>query len=91
MIPIGRAMMRRIPRPQIADATMPVLLMPLIFVLSFTDAFVSLTRVAFYGTDNVFNWMAVYAAMQGAVFAGVGGASTTAEDIENGFFDRRAL
>ncbi|MBC8364984.1 MAG: ABC transporter permease [Actinobacteria bacterium] len=70
---------------------MPMLLMPLIFVISFTGAFGSLTRVEGYGTDNVFNWMAVYAALQGAVFAGVGGASATAEDIENGFFDRLLL
>ncbi len=70
---------------------MPVLLMPLIFVISFTGAFGSLTRVEGYGTDNVYNWMAVYAALQGAVFAGVGGAASTAEDIENGFFDRLLL
>ena len=84
----GRGMRRIMARPTLI---MPVLLMPLIFVLSFTGAFGSLTRVEGYGTDNVFNWMAVYAAMQGAVFAGVGGASTTAEDIENGFFDRLLL
>ena len=72
----GRGMRRIVARPTLI---MPVLLMPLIFVVSFTGAFGSLTRVEGYGTDNVFNWMAVYAAMQGAVFAGVGGASTTAE------------
>ena len=84
----GRGMRRIMARPTLI---MPVLLMPLIFVISFTGAFGSLTRVEGYGTDNVFNWMAVYAALQGAVFAGVGGASATAEDLENGFFDRLLL
>ena len=58
----GRGMRRIMARPTLI---MPVLLMPLIFVLSFTGAFGALTRVEGYGTDNVFNWMAVYAAMQG--------------------------
>jgi ABC-2 type transport system permease protein len=84
----GRGMRRIGARPTLI---MPVLLMPLIFVISFTGAFGSLTRVEGYGTDNVFNWMAVYAALQGAVFAGVGGASATADDLENGFFDRLLL
>jgi len=84
----GRGMRRISARPTLI---MPVLLMPLIFVISFTGAFGSLTRVEGYGTDNVYNWMAVYAALQGAVFAGVGGAASTAEDIENGFFDRLLL
>jgi len=66
-------------------------MMPLIFVISFTGAFGSLTRVRGYGSDNIFNWMAAYAALQGAVFAGTGGAAATAEDLENGFFDRLLL
>ena len=57
------------------------------FVVSFTGAFSALTRIEGYGTDNVYNWMAPYAALQGAVFAGVGGAASAADDLENGFFD----
>ncbi len=52
----------------------PTVVMPVFFVVSFTGAFSSLTRIEGYGTSNVFNWMAPYAALQGAVFAGVGGA-----------------
>ena len=69
----------------------PVLFMPLFFVISFTGAFSSLTRIRGYGTDNIFNWLAVYAVLTGSVFAGMGGPNATAEDIENGFFDRLLL
>ena len=70
---------------------MPTLVMPVFFVVSFTGAFSALTRIEGYGTDNVYNWMAPYAALQGAVFAGVGGAASAADDLENGFFDRLLL
>ncbi|MEE1570576.1 MAG: hypothetical protein V1247_03215, partial [Acidimicrobiales bacterium] len=69
----------------------PTVVMPVFFVVSFTGAFSSLTRIEGYGTSNVFNWMAPYAALQGAVFAGVGGAMSAADDLENGFFDRLLL
>ena len=70
---------------------MPTIVMPVFFVVSFTGAFSALTRIEGYGTDNVYNWMAPYAALQGAVFAGVGGAASAADDLENGFFDRLLL
>ncbi len=69
----------------------PTVVMPIFFVISFTGAFSSLTKIEGYGTSNIFNWMAPYAALQGAVFAGVGGAMSAADDIENGFFDRLLL
>ena len=86
---IGIRGMKRIrARPSLI---LPTLVMPVFFVISFTGAFSSLTRVDGYGTDNVFNWMAPYAALQGAVFAGIGSASSVADDLENGFFDRLLL
>jgi len=69
----------------------PTVVMPVFFVISFTGAFSSLTRIEGYGTSNIFNWMAPYAALQGAVFAGVGGATSAADDLESGFFDRLLL
>ena len=39
----------------------------------------------------MYDWMAPYAALQGSVFAGIGGAASAADDIENGFFDRLLL
>ena len=60
-------------------------------VVSFTGAFSSLTRIPGYGTGSTFNWMTPYAALTGAMFGGLGGASATADDMESGFFDRLLL
>lgn len=69
----------------------PTVIMPTFFVITFTGSFSGITDVPGYGTDNAFNWMTAYAILQGASFAGVGAAGMTAEDIENGFFDRMLL
>lgn len=84
----ARGMQRLRARPVLL---IPTVVMPVFFVVSFTGAFSSLTRIEGYGTSNIFNWMAPYAALQGAVFAGVGGAMSAADDLENGFFDRLLL
>ena len=83
-----RGMARMVARPSLM---IPTLLMPLFFIVSFTGAFSSLTRLEGYGASNVYDWMAPYAALQGSVFAGIGGAASAADDIENGFFDRLLL
>ncbi len=84
----GRGLRRIQARPVLL---VPTVVMPIFFVIGFTGAFNSLTQVEGYGTGNIFNWMAPYAALQGAVFAGVGGAMSAADDLENGFFDRLLL
>ncbi len=69
----------------------PTVVMPVVLVVSFSGSFSSLTRIDGYGTTNIYNWMAPYAALQGAVFSGIGGVGSVADDIENGFFDRLLL
>ena len=83
-----RGMARMVARPSLV---IPTFVMPLFFIVSFTGAFSSLARLEGYGTSNVHDWMAPYAALQGSVFAGIGGASSAADDLENGFFDRLLL
>jgi len=69
----------------------PTIVMPVVLVISFTGAFSSLTRIEGYGTSNIYNWMAPYGALQGAVFAGIGAVGSSADDLEQGFFDRLLL
>ena len=69
----------------------PTIVMPVVLVVSFTGAFSSLTRIEGYGTSNIYNWMAPYGALQGAVFAGLGSVGSSADDLEQGFFDRLLL
>ena len=84
----GRAMRRLLRRPSLF---IPTVVMPVFFVVAFTGSFSGISRVDGYGTDNIYNWMTPYAIIQGSAFAGVGAAGMTAEDIENGFFDRLLL
>ncbi len=87
--PVGaialRGFTRMVRRPSLL---MPVVVMPLFFLVAFTGAFDALGQDPRYGTDNVVDWMLPWAALQGAAFAGVGAAGFTAEDLENGFYDR---
>ena len=87
--PIGiialRGFTRMIRRPSLL---MPVVVMPLFFLIAFSGAFDALGTDPRYGTENVVDWMLPWAALQGAAFAGVGAAGFTAEDLEGGFYDR---
>ena len=83
-----RGILRIVTRPPLI---LPIVMMPVVVLVSFTGAFSSLTQINGYGAENVYDWMTPYAALQGAVFAGVFGAAATAEDFESGFFDRLLL
>ena len=83
-----RGISRVLSRPTIL---LPIVFMPVIMLISFTGAFGSLTRIEGYGSENIYDWMAPYVALQGSVFAGVFGSASTAEDFETGFFDRLLL
>lgn len=83
-----RGMRRLRRRPSLI---IPTLVMPVFFVVSFSGAFSSMTDLPGYGTDQILDWMAPYAILQGASFAGMGAAGIVADDITNGFFDRLLL
>ena len=69
----------------------PIIIMPIFFVLAFGGAFGALTRLPGFPTDNILNWMVPFAILQGASFAGLGAAFGAGRDLENGFYDRLLL
>lgn len=83
-----RGLMRLSRRPSLI---IPSVLMPSFFILAFGNSFSSLSRIDGYGTDNVFNWMAPYAILQGAAMGGMGAPGMMAQDLEDGFMDRMLL
>ena len=66
----------------------PMVVMPLFFVVAFTGSFDGISRVEGYPTPKIINWVAAFALLQGASFAGVGTAGAVANDLDNGFIDR---
>jgi len=69
----------------------PMIVMPLFFVLAFGGAFSAVTLLPGFPTDNILNWVAPFSVLQGASFAGFGSAFGAGRDLENGFFDRLLL
>jgi ABC-2 type transport system permease protein len=76
---------------RVPGAFVPVLVMPLFFLLSFSGSFSSLAKFGILPTDNILNWVAPYAIIQGAAFAGMGATFSVARDLEGGFYDRLLL
>ena len=66
----------------------PMVVMPLFFVVAFTGSFDGIRNDPLYPTDKVINWVAAFAMLQGASFAGVGAAGAMANDMDTGFIDR---
>jgi ABC-2 type transport system permease protein len=69
----------------------PTVIMPIFFTLAFSGAFSALVHLPGFPTDNILNWMAPFAVMQGASFAGLGASFAVGRDLENGFYDRLLL
>jgi ABC-2 type transport system permease protein len=76
---------------RIPAAVVPVVVMPVFFVLAFSGAFSAITNIPGFPTDNILNWMVPFAVLQGAAFAGFGAAFGAGRDLENGFYDRLLL
>lgn len=76
---------------RIPAAFVPLVAMPVFFVIAFSGSFSSLTRLPQFPTDNILNWMVPFAILQGSAFAGFGTGFSTVRDIETGFYDRLLL
>lgn len=72
-------------------AVIPVIVMPIFFVIAFGGAFSALTMMPGFPTDDVLDWMAPFAILQGAAFAGMGASFGAGRDLETGFYDRLLL
>ncbi len=82
----GLIRMSRIP-----SVMLPMIAMPIFFVIAFSGSFSAVVQIDGYQTDEAVNWMAAWALLQGCAFAGIGAAGAAATDLENGFFDRIRL
>ncbi|MFP4511743.1 MAG: ABC transporter permease [Acidimicrobiales bacterium] len=76
---------------RIPAALIPTVAMPMFFVVAFSGAFSAITGIRGFPTDNILSWMVPFAILQGASFAGMGTAFSTARDIEDGFYNRLLL
>jgi ABC-2 type transport system permease protein len=76
---------------RIPAAVVPLVAMPVFFVIAFSGSFSSLTRLPQFPTDNILSWMVPFAILQGSAFAGFGTGFSTVRDIETGFYDRLLL
>lgn len=76
---------------RIPAAVVPLVAMPVFFVIAFSGSFSSLTRLPQFPTDNILSWMVPFAIVQGSAFAGFGTGFSTVRDIETGFYDRLVL
>lgn len=76
---------------RIPAAVVPLVAMPVFFVIAFSGSFSSLTKLPQFPTDNILNWMVPFAIVQGSAFAGFGTGFSMVRDIETGFYDRLLL
>jgi len=76
---------------RVPAAFVPLVAMPVFFVVAFSGSFSSLTQLPQFPTDNILNWMVPFAILQGSAFAGFGTGFSTVRDIETGFYDRLLL
>jgi ABC-2 type transport system permease protein len=76
---------------RVPAAAIPLVAMPLFFVIAFSGSFSSLRGLPSFPTDNVLNWFVPFAIIQGSAFAGFGTGFSTVRDIESGFYDRLLL
>jgi ABC-2 type transport system permease protein len=76
---------------RVPGAFVPTLVMPIFFLIAFSGSFSGLASGGIVPTDNMLNWVAPYAILQGAAFAGMSTAFAVARDLEGGFYDRLLL
>jgi ABC-type multidrug transport system permease subunit len=76
---------------RIPATVVPMVVMPLFFVVAFGGAFSAVVLLPSVPTDNILSWVAPFSVLQGASFAGFGSAFGAGRDLENGFFDRLLL
>lgn len=92
-VPVALALARRnlVAIRRVPAAVIPLVAMPVFFVIAFSGSFTSLTRLPQFPTDNILNWMVPFAILQGSAFAGFGTGFSTVTDIQTGFYDRLLL
>lgn len=92
-VPVALALARRslVGIVRIPAAVVPLIVMPMFFVIAFSGSFSRLSDLPSFPTDNVLDWFVPFAILQGSAFAGFGTGFATVRDIETGFYDRLLL
>jgi ABC-2 type transport system permease protein len=92
-VPVAWALARRslVGILRIPAAFVPLVVMPMFFVIAFSGSFDRLSDLPSFPTDNVLDWFVPFAIIQGSAFAGFGTGFGTVRDIETGFYDRLLL
>lgn len=92
-LPVAAALAKRslVGTLRIPAAFIPLIAMPMFFVIAFAGSFSRLTSLPSFPTDNALNWFVPFAILQGSAFAGFGTGFSTVRDIETGFYDRLLL
>lgn len=86
VLALARRSLMRVLR--VPAAIVPTVAMPVFLLIAFSGSFSAVTDLPGFPTDNILNWVAPYAVIQGAAFAGAGASQAVAADVENGFYDR---
>lgn len=76
---------------RIPAAVVPIVVMPVFFLVAFSGSYRAITDLPGFPTDNALSWFLPFAVVQGASFSGIGVAFSTARDLESGFYDRLLL
>ena len=76
---------------RIPAAVVPLIVMPMFFVIAVSGSFSRLSDLPSFPTSNVLDWFVPFAILQGAAFAGFGTGFSTVRDLESGFYDRLLL
>ena len=92
-VPVSLALAKRslVGVLRIPAAVVPLVAMPIFFVVAFSGSFSRLSSLPSFPTDNVLDWFVPFAILQGSAFAGFGTGFSTVRDIETGFYDRLLL
>lgn len=92
-VPVAWALAQRslVTTLRVPAAVVPLVAMPMFFVIAFSGSFSRLSDLPSFPTDNVLDWFVPFGVVQGAAFAGFGTGFGTVRDIETGFFDRLLL
>jgi ABC-2 type transport system permease protein len=92
-VPVAFALAKRslVSILRLPSAVIPLVAMPVFFVIAFSGSFSSLTKLPQFPTHNILSWMVPFAIVQGSAFAGFGTGFSMVRDIETGFYDRLLL
>ncbi len=92
-VPVALALAKRslVSILRLPSAVIPLVAMPVFFVVAFAGSFTSLTKLPGFPTQNILSWMVPFAIIQGSAFAGFGTGFAMVREMETGFYDRLLL